>query len=183
MPLDIWAGGTGYVGANQQFVNGQLVYYISGNWQVAQFHDTIADKLEWKAVLNGYNKQAGGMPGGKFLIAFKNSKAPAKVTRLIEFFGSADGMTEYAVKAMFLPTRTDLIKQGVAYPVENETMNTFVKGLGMLPSSAYVDNYHLRFGPVANEVRYRVTQAITGELTVEEALSRAETKGKELLQQ
>jgi alpha-1,4-digalacturonate transport system substrate-binding protein len=183
MPLDIWAGGTGYVGANQQFVNGQLVFYLSGNWQVAQFNEAIGNKLEWKAVLNGYNAQGGGMPGGKFLIAFKNTKIPDKVARLVEFLGGADAMTEYASKAMFLPTRKDLIRQGVKYPARNEDMNVFVKGIGMLPQSAYVDNYNLRFGPVANEVRDRVTQAIVGELTVEKALELAQAKAKDLIKQ
>ena len=183
MPLDIWAGGTGYVGANQQFVNGQLVFYISGNWQVSQFNDAIGSKFEWKAVMNGYDGQPGGMPGGKFIIAFKNTKAPDKVARLMEFLGSAKAMTEYASQAMFLPTRKDLVRRGVKYPVRNEDMNTFVKGLGQLPQSAYVDNYNLHFGPVANEVRDRVTQAITGELTVDKALELAQAKAKELIRQ
>ncbi|MFQ3621262.1 MAG: extracellular solute-binding protein [Spirochaetales bacterium] len=180
MPLDIWAGGTGYVGANQQFVNGLLVFYISGNWQVAQFNETIGNKFEWKAVPNAYIKQWGGMPGGKFLIAFKG-KAPAQVVQLMEFLGSAESMTEYASKAMFLPTRKDLLQKGIQYPVRNEDMNTFIRGLANLPKSAFGDNYHLRFGPIANEVRDRITQAITGEITVDRAIELAETKARELL--
>jgi alpha-1,4-digalacturonate transport system substrate-binding protein len=181
MPLDIWAGGTGYVGANQQFVNGQLVFYLSGNWQVAQFNDAIGTKFEWKAVPNGYNTQAGGMPGGKFLIAFKNSKIPDKVARLMEFLGGADAMTEYSAKAMFLPTRKDLVRQGINFPARKDDMNLFVKGIGTLPQSAYVDNYNLRFGPIANEVRDRVTQAIVGELSVDKALETAQAKAKDLM--
>lgn len=181
MPLDIWAGGTGYVGANQQFVNGQLVYYLSGNWQVAQFNDAIGTKFEWKAVPNGYNTQAGGMPGGKFLIAFKNTKIPDKVARLMEYLGGADAMTEYSAKAMFLPTRKDLVRQGINFPARKDDMNLFVKGIGTLPQSAYVDNYNLRFGPIANEVRDRVTQAIVGELNVDKALEMAQAKAKDLM--
>lgn len=181
MPLDIWAGGTGYVGANQQFVNGQLVYYLSGNWQVAQFNDAIGTKFEWKAIPNGYNTQAGGMPGGKFLIAFKNTKIPDKVARLMEFLGGADAMTEYSAKAMFLPTRKDLVRQGINFPARKDDMNLFIKGVGALPQSAYVDNYNLRFGPIANEVRDRVTQAIVGELNVDKALEMAQAKAKDLM--
>jgi alpha-1,4-digalacturonate transport system substrate-binding protein len=183
MPLDIWAGGTGYVGGNQQFVNEQLVFYLSGNWQVAPFNEAIGTKFEWKAVPNGYNLQAGGMPGGKFLVAFKNTKAPDKVARLVEFLGGANAMAEYASKAMFLPTRKDLVRQGVKYPARNEDMNVFIQGVGQLPPSAYVDNYNLRFGQVANEVRDRVTQAIVGELTVDKALEMAQAKAKDLLKQ
>jgi uncharacterized FlaG/YvyC family protein len=46
-----------------------------------------------------------------------------------------------------------------------------------------VDNYNLRFGPVANEVRDRVTQAIVGEIPVEKAVELAQTKAKELMKQ
>lgn len=183
MPLDIWAGGTGYVGANQQFVNGQLVFYLSGNWQVSQFQQAIGDKFEWKAVLNGFETQNGGMPGGKFLIAFKNTKAPDKVARLIEYLGSAPAMTGYVSQAMFLPTRKNLISKGIQFPTRNEDMNLFLKGVGRLPRSAYVDNYNLHFGPVANEVRDRVTQAIVGEIPVEKAVELAQTKAKELMKQ
>ncbi|MBP7495589.1 MAG: sugar ABC transporter substrate-binding protein [Spirochaetales bacterium] len=180
MPLETWAGGTGYVGANQQFINGLLVFYISGNWQIAQFQENIKDKFEWKVVPNGYIKQWGGMPGGKFLITFK-SKNPEKAVQVLEFLGSKESMSEFSSKAMFLPTRKDLLETGVQYPTRNEDMNTFIKGLANLPKSAFTDNYHLRFGPVANEVRDRITQAITGELTVEKALELAEEKAKELL--
>jgi ABC-type glycerol-3-phosphate transport system substrate-binding protein len=62
-------------------------------------------------------------------------------------------------------------------------MNVFIKGVGQLPPSAYVDNYNLHFGQVGNEVRDRVTQVITGELTVDKALELAQTKAKELLKQ
>jgi len=133
MPLDFWAGGTNYVAANQPFVNGQLVFYLSGNWQVAAFQKTIGDTFEWKAMPNAYIKQFGGMPGGKFLIAFKNTKVPAKTCRLLEYLGGAPAMTEYASAAMFLPTRKDLISSGITYPVRNDDMNTFVKALGDLP--------------------------------------------------
>ena len=181
MPLDFWAGGTNYVAANQPFMNGQLVFYLSGNWQIAAFQQNIGDKFEWKVVPNASIKQFGGMPGGKFLIAFKNTKVSAKSTRLLEYLGSAKAMTEYAATAMFLPTRKDLITKGITYPVRNDDMNTFIKALGNLPPSAYTDNYNLFFGMVANEVRDRVTQAITGEITVDKALELAEAKAKELM--
>ena len=62
-------------------------------------------------------------------------------------------------------------------------MNVFVKGVGQLPPSAYVDNYNQRFGQVANEVRDRVTQVITGELAVDKALEMAQAKAREFLKQ
>lgn len=181
MPLEIWAGGSGYVGANQQFVNGQLVMYVSGNWQVAQFASTIGDKFEWAAVPNGVNAQSGGMPGGKFVMAFKGAADPKQVAKFVEFLGSKAAMEKYAAAAMFLPARNDLIASGVKYPVRTDVMNVFSAGLGKMPATAFSDNYHLKFGPVANVVRDRITQAITGEISFDEALARMQREAAELL--
>lgn len=182
MPLDIWAGGSGYVGANQQFVNGQLVMYISGNWQVAQFAETIGDDFEWRAVPNGVNEQSGGMPGGKYIMAFEGSEHPEAVADLVEFLSSRESVAQYVSEAMFLPAREDLLEEGVDYPVRSDVMNTFLEGLGRLPSSAYTDNYHQSFGPVANVVRDRVTQAITGEISVDEAMRQMQREAEDVMQ-
>ncbi|MFP4375288.1 MAG: ABC transporter substrate-binding protein [Spirochaetaceae bacterium] len=182
MPLDIWAGGSGYVGANQQFVNGQLVMYISGNWQVAQFDETIGDSFEWRAIPNGVNEQSGGMPGGKYVMAFEGSEHPEEVADLLEYLASRESVERYVSEAMFLPAREDLLDEGVDYPVRSDVMNTFLEGLGKLPSSAYTDNYHQSFGPVANVVRDRVTQAITEEISVDEAMRLMQREAEEVME-
>ncbi|OHD79591.1 MAG: hypothetical protein A3J97_16265 [Spirochaetes bacterium RIFOXYC1_FULL_54_7] len=181
MPLEIWAGGSGYVGANQQFVNGQLVMYVSGNWQVAQFASTIGDKFEWAAVPNGYNVQSGGMPGGKFVMAFRGKTDPKEVGKFIEFLSSKESVTKYASTAMFLPARKDLIASGIQYPVRTDVMNVFSAGLGQMPATSFSDNYHLKFGIVANVVRDRITQAISGEISFEEAMPRMQREAEELM--
>ncbi|MBN2874577.1 MAG: extracellular solute-binding protein [Spirochaetales bacterium] len=181
MPLEIWAGGSGYVGGNQQFINGQLVMYISGNWQVAQFASTIGDKFEWAAIPNGFNAQSGGMPGGKFVMAFKGKTDPKEVGKFAEYLGSKAAVEKYASMAMFLPARNDLIASGVAYPVRTDVMNVFSAGLAMMPATAYSDNYHLKFGPVANVVRDRLTQAIADEISFDEAMTRMQREAEELM--
>lgn len=170
MPLEIWAGGSGYVGANQEFINGQLVMYISGNWQVAQFAETIGDSFEWMAVPNGVNARTGGMPGGKFVMAFEGTQHPEVVADVMQFLSSRESVEEFVSRAMFLPARKDLIEAGVDYPVRSDVMNTFAQGLGQLPATAYSDNYNENFGAIGNIVRDRVTQAITGEVSFDEAM-------------
>lgn len=182
MPLEVWAGGTGgYAAANLFFINNQLPFYLSGNWQVAQFHSAIGDRFEWTAVLNGCaGGRYGGMPGGKFIMAFANTRAPAAATRLLEFLASKEAMSQFARDSSFLPTRKDLIAEGIQYPARSEVMNTFLKGITLLPQAAYTDTYNRFFGPVANEVRDRVTQAILKEISVDEAIARAERKAREI---
>jgi alpha-1,4-digalacturonate transport system substrate-binding protein len=182
MPLEVWAGGGGgYADARALFVNNQLVFYVSGNWQMAFFRDTIRDRFEWQVVDNACEVQCGGMPGGKFLIGFKDTRAPDKVARLIEYLGSRVSMRHFSVQSLFLPTRKDLIAEGIRYPARNEDMATFIRGISRLPRSSYVDAFHPRFGPVATEVRDRVTQAIVGQFSVERALELAQTRARELM--
>lgn len=182
MPLDIWAGGSGYVGGNQQFINGQLVMYISGNWQVAQFASTIGDSFEWKAAPNGVNVQSGGMPGGKFLMAFESAGNPEATGDFVQFLSSKESLAAYASQAMFLPARKDLLEEGIEYPVRSDVMNSFLADLSRLPATAYSDNYHLSFGPVGNVVRDRITQAITGELSFSRAMELMIREAGEVMQ-
>jgi len=182
MPLEVWAGGgSGYADARQLFVNQQLVFYISGNWQMSFFQDTIGSKFDWQVVLNACQVQCGGMPGGNFLVAFKSSKAPAKLARFMEYLGSKAAMEAYDQEAYLLPTRLDLLQSGVKYAAGNDDMNTFIKGIAMMPKSAYIDNYNRHFQQVADEVRDRVTQAIIGQLTVQQALDAAQAKAQDLI--
>lgn len=182
LPLEVWAGGGGgYADARALFVNNQLVFYVSGNWQMAFFRDAIRDRFEWQAVDNACEVQCGGMPGGKFLIAFKDTRAPDKVARLIEYLGSRVAMRHFSVQSLFLPTRKDLIAEGIRYPARNDDMATFIRGISRLPRSSYVDAFHPRWGPISTEVRDRVTQAIVGEISVERALELAQSRAKELM--
>ncbi len=181
-PLEVWAGGGGgYAAANDLFANGQVVFHLAGNWMVSQYDKVIGTKFEWKAVPNPSKVNAGGYPGGKWVFAFKDSKAPDKVARFVEFLGSPESMRAYVAPALFLPTRNDLIKEGLSYPLRSDEMNVFLAEIPKMPPSVYVDNYHTLFSPVANEMRDRVTQVLIGESDVPKALEQVQAKGKELL--
>jgi alpha-1,4-digalacturonate transport system substrate-binding protein len=145
------------------------------------FQDAIGNKFEWQVVLNACEAQCGGMPGGNFLVAFKSSKAPAKLARFMEYLGSRASMEAFDQESYLLPTRNDLLQSGVKYAANNDDMNTFIKGITLMPKQAYVDNYNVHFQQVANEVRDRVTQAIIGQLSVQQALDLAQTNAKNLL--
>ena len=80
MSKQIWGavGGTAYRGANEEFSNGQVVLYFSGNWQFPQFAKTIGDAFDWHGVAAPCGPAAcTGLPGGAFLVAYKSDEAPA----------------------------------------------------------------------------------------------------------
>ena len=55
-PRGVWVESGGeYASARPEFVNGQLVMYMSGSWQIAGFADEIsATTFDWDAVPNPY---------------------------------------------------------------------------------------------------------------------------------
>jgi alpha-1,4-digalacturonate transport system substrate-binding protein len=177
-PKEIWAGGGGgYAAGNDFFVNGQLVFYFSGNWQVGQFDKLIGNKFEWDAVPNPYGDCGStGMPGGAALVTFKATKNPKEVAKLVEYLTSDDVLAEFSAKSLFLPGSLSLSKKGITYPSANKPMNVFLKEVGKLTPEAY----YLQFNPLGQtlnpEMRDRLSQAITGELTLDEAIKKIQQK-------
>ncbi|MBM3134227.1 MAG: extracellular solute-binding protein [Chloroflexi bacterium] len=177
-PLDIWAGGGGgYAAGNTFFVNGQLVFYFSGNWQVGQFDKLIGNKFEWDVVPNPYGDCGStGMPGGAALVTFKATKYPKEVAKLVDYLTQDDVLAEFSAKSLFLPGALSLSKKGIQYPSSNKQMNTFLKEVGKLAPEAYYLQFNALGQTLNPEMRDRLSQVITGELTLDEAIKRIQQK-------
>jgi alpha-1,4-digalacturonate transport system substrate-binding protein len=177
-PAEIWVGGGGgYAAGNTFFVNGQLVFYFSGNWQVGQFNQLIGNKFEWDAVPNPYGDCGStGMPGGAALVAFKATKYPKEVAKLVEYLTSDDVLAEFSAKSLFLPGSLSLSKKGITYPSANKQMNVFLKEVGKLTPESYYLQFNALGQTLNPEMRDRLSQAITGELTLDEAIKRIQQK-------
>jgi alpha-1,4-digalacturonate transport system substrate-binding protein len=177
-PPEIWVGGGGgYAAGNTIFVNGQLVFYFSGNWQVGQFAQQIGNKFEWDVVPNPYGDCGStGMPGGAALVAFKATKNPKEVAKLVEYLTGDDVLAEFSAKSLFLPGSMSLSKKGVTYPSSNKQMNVFLKEVGKLTPESYYLQFNALGQTLNPEMRDRLSQAITGELTLDEAIKRIQQK-------
>jgi alpha-1,4-digalacturonate transport system substrate-binding protein len=177
-PLDVWAGAGGtYAAGNTYFTNGQLVFYFSGNWQIGQFDQVIGNKFKWDAVPNPYGDCGStGMPGGAALVAFKATKYPKEVGKLVDYLTSDDVLAEFSAKSLFLPGSLSLSKKGITYPSQNKAMNVFLKEVGKLTP----ESYYLQFNPLGQtlnpEMRDRLAQVITGELSLDDAIKRIQQK-------
>ena len=177
-PKEVWAGGGGgYAAGNDFFVNGQLVFYFSGNWQIGQFDKLIGNKFEWDAVPNPYGDCGStGMPGGAALVTFKATKHPQEVTKLVQYLTQDDVLTEFSAKSLFLPGSLSLSKKGVTFPSANKQLGVFVKEVAKIMPEAG----NLQWGPYITpfnvETRDRLSQVVTGELTLDDAIQRIQKK-------
>jgi alpha-1,4-digalacturonate transport system substrate-binding protein len=178
MPLEVWAGGAnGYVAANTYFVNGQLVFYMSGNWQISQFDANIGDAFDWEAVPNPCGPVAcTGMPGGAAVVALKETKYPEQVGRVMDYLASEAVNQEFAARTLFLPGDLAVAKQGVDFQAElPQTLKSLQVFTAQLPNLDPL-SFRLQGYPynrtVFDTTRDRLSQVFVGELTLDEAIAR-----------
>ena len=179
MPMDIWAGNTGYAGANEEFANAQLVFYMSGSWQIGQFSDQIGDAFDWVAVPNPCGPGAcTGMPGGAALVAIGDTEHPEEVTRVMEYLSSTEILSEFSARTLFIPAHLGLAESGVPFETDlqlaKDALDVFVGQVGVLDQTAFDLQAYPLNRIMFDASRDRITQAIVGELTLDEAIERAQ---------
>lgn len=177
-PLEVWAGsGGGYVAANEFFINGQLVLYMSGSWQVGQFAKLIGDTFDWEAIPNPCGDcGCTGIPGGALLMAFNSTKHPAQAARLVEYLTQEAVLGEFSARSLFLPGHLGLAASGVDYATNKEALNVFLSQIPKLMPEAYGLQYHPLTFVLNPEIRDRLSQVIVGEITLDEAIQKIQER-------
>lgn len=177
MPMDIWAGATGYLPAADFFINGQAVLYMSGSWQIGQFNEKIGDAFDWEVIPNPCGPAAcTGMPGGAGLVGIKTTKYPEQVARVLDFLAQEENIAQFSAKTLFIPGHLGLSVKGVEYETDldqaKQALNMFVSQVGKLDQVAYDMQAYTYNTLVLNAIRDRLTQVFVGELTLDEAIVR-----------
>jgi alpha-1,4-digalacturonate transport system substrate-binding protein len=177
MPIDVWAGATEYAAPNEEFINGQMVLYMSGSWQVGQFTEKIGDAFDWEAVPNPCGPAAcTGMPGGAALVALKDTQHPEEVARVMEFLSSEEILSEFSAKTLFIPAHLGLSEKGVPFETDlaqaKKTLDVFVSQVGKLSPIAIDLQAYPYNRIVFDQIRDRLTQVLVGELTLDEGIAR-----------
>jgi alpha-1,4-digalacturonate transport system substrate-binding protein len=176
---DVWvsAAGTTYRAAAEDFINAQLVFYYSGSWQVPNFATKIGDSFDWVATGSPCGPAAcSGMPGGAGLVAVKYTKNPEDVGKVMDYLASEPIAKEFAERSLFLPANKAVIAKGLDFKTDNAqvkaALDAFVAAgsttstnAQKLPGWRWSDAYY-------SSMVGRVSQAIAGELSLEDAYKR-----------
>lgn len=181
MALELWGSVSGntYVGANEDFANGQVVLYMTGSWQISQFSDTIGDAFDWWAIPNPCGPGGcTGMPGGAALVALNDTEHPEEVGRVMDYLASEEVMAEFYGRTLFVPGHLGLSEAGIDFDTDNplalHALETFSSGVvGFSPVSFQLQGYPFN-RVMFNAIISRLGQAIVGEMTLDEAYQRIE---------
>lgn len=178
-PKEVWIGGGGtYKAAKDYFVNGELVFYYSGAWQISAFTKEIpADKFKWQVVPQPCGTTAcTGMPGGTMVVAFAGTKHPKETAAVLEYLASEDVLAEYSAKALVAPGHIGLATKGIDFPASKDAFNMFLAQLPKQTDQSYALQGH-PIQPVLNvEWRDQMGRVVAGEITLDEAIKRMQAK-------
>ena len=169
-PRDLWIGtGTKYSSPTAIFLAQQTPIFFSGNWQVAALAKDA--KFDFAAVPNPKELNGGGWPGGKFLTAFNASKNPDLAAYFLYYLADTAQMEQMDKSAFWLPTRADLVAQGVKYATRGADMNVFQADAGKTPAAAYgIQSVPTLTGNIYNKLRDLMTEVMAGKITAKQAI-------------
>ncbi|MEM7723078.1 MAG: ABC transporter substrate-binding protein [Pseudomonadota bacterium] len=177
---DVWAGqgGATYQDAAQEFINGELVFYYSGSWQVGRMDEQVGDFFDWQVVGSpcGPAGACSGMPGGAGIVGFNDTEHPEVVAAVIDFLAQEDIYAEVTARTRNLPAHLGVADAGVEFedtsPAAQAALSAFAADLpDVAPAAFWYQGFsgnRAMFGITVE----RVSQAIVGELSVEEAVAR-----------
>lgn len=190
MLKEVWAGsgGSTYADSIGEFINGNVVMVLSGSWQINRLQKDIGTKFDWEAVPNPCGAKAcTGIPGGAAWVALKTSKSPKETAAFLNFMANEANYAEFIAKTNNIPAHAGLAKKGVNYvnaqPAARSALNVFSSGVSNLSPVAYQFQGYKYNRALMLPTVSRVTQALVGELSVDEALNKINTDMQDAVKQ
>lgn len=181
MLREVWAGsgGSTYADSIGEFINGNVVMVLSGSWQINRLQRDVGNKFDWVAVPNPCGPAAcSGIPGGAAWVALKTSKSPKETAAFLDFMASEQAYLEFTGKTNNIPAHTGLagkVNYPGAQPAARAALGVFGSGVSSLaPASFQFQGFKFNRAIMLPTVA-RVTQAIVGEMSTDEAVSKIST--------
>ena len=177
---DVWvsAAGSTYRAAADDFINAQIPYYYSGNWQIANLATKIGDGFDWIATGSPCGTAAcSGMAGGAGLVAIKYTKNPEAVGKVMDYLASPAVVKEFSERTLFLPANKEVVAAGnLDFQTDNpnvkQALGAFVAASAQIaPNAAKLSAWkwaNAYYGALVT----RTSQAMAGELSLDDAFAR-----------
>ncbi|WP_165769546.1 ABC transporter substrate-binding protein [Arboricoccus pini] len=163
--------------AVQQFINGKVVFYYGSSNQVGRFEEAIKDRFDWKAAVAPCGPATcTAMPGGVAVVGFKTSKHPEAVAKVLDFLSQESTQKELAVRTLSIPANESLLRAGFSYGGASsqavDALGVLSREIGKIAEPAELLESYRFSQAIFNATVVRLTQAIIGESSLDEALER-----------
>ena len=179
MLKEVWggSGGSSYADSIGEFKNGRVAMVLSGSWQIKRLEKDVGNAFDWVAVPNPCGPAAcSGIPGGAAWVALKTSKSPKEVGMFLDFMAQEANYAEFSSKTENIPAHAGLAKKGVPYPTASAqgraALGTFSNGVASLSPVAFNFQGYKYNRAIMLPTVTRVTQAIVGEMSTDEAMTK-----------
>ena len=179
MLKDVWAGtgGSSYADSVGEFKNGRVAMVLSGSWQINRLQKEVGNSFEWIAVPNPCGTTAcTGIPGGAAWVALKTTKSPKETAAFLEFMAQQGNYAEWVGKTNNIPAHEGVAKKGANYtsatPAAKAALGVFGWGVASLAPAAYKFQGYKYNRAIMLPTVSRVTQAIVGESSTDQALAK-----------
>ncbi len=180
MPAEGWPAGSGtqYRNAAPLFLGGSVPMHMSGSWMINNYANNIKD-FDWKAVPAPCGPGGcGAMPGGAAVVAFKDTASPEAAAAWIDFLARTENAEKFAAATNNITAHQGLQATGVDYgnasPAVAQALSVFAANAGKAaettPQAYDFQGYNKNF-VIYGIVPDYITQAINGEMTLDEALA------------
>jgi len=180
MPAEGWPAGSGtqFRNAAPLFLGGSVPMHMSGSWMINNYANNIKD-FDWKAVPAPCGPGGcGAMPGGAAVVAFKDTASPEAAAAWIDFLARTENAEKFAAATNNITAHQGLQATGVDYgnasPAVAQALSVFAANAGKAaettPQAYDFQGYNKNF-VIYGIVPDYITQAINGEMTLDEALA------------
>ena len=175
MPRSVWLSEED---PSAMFKTGQVVAYYSGSWQIADFVDNIAD-FEWVSTpMPAQPETATNFGSAAYIVVFEGTGQEDKALDFVKWLYAPENYAELSRIGGFLPATEDV---DVSYDERQDDFDLYNDAIENSPDFiAEVKARELELevtGKTPNvgddPLREETVQAISGNVTVEEALQNA----------
>jgi alpha-1,4-digalacturonate transport system substrate-binding protein len=166
MPTSVWFGGEN---PNNLFRSGTVAAHFAGNWMISNYKDIT--NFEWGVTYMPKAKQRSSVPGGKFVMGFKESKTEKETADFIQYLSTKEVNSKYNQESLFMSPRKDSAKLDYAYGKEmfeifsNELSNTSAAAAEDWSKQTIVPKF-------SNDLKNSLSEVIAGKTTAKEAMDK-----------
>ncbi|GEM85566.1 ABC transporter substrate-binding protein [Meiothermus granaticius] len=161
------------------FRSGLSGMYMSGNWNLSQFAQI--KNFNWGVMPLPRDKMRSTVPGGKFVMGFKNSKNPDEAAKFIQWITSKEINLPFSKDNMVLSARKDA--KGMKYGQFDDAIAIYESDLSVTPAYVGKDWANPVMAQMNTFIRGEIVKVLLGQQTPKQALETIQAEGNKLLRQ